>query len=133
MLTLILFTSLTQVLSLPEQEFNLTLPQEFTTTTPEPFEDSSGDDSGFSPIPKKGKGKFGKKGKNKFGKKGYTSSNSTSQSLEVSTQNTSTKYLMASGISLTCAGLILVLYKIRNRRSGYQKIEHENVNSYGTW
>ena len=58
MLTLILITSLTQLHSISEQEFNITLPSYSTTTTPEPItfmDDSSGESGGILPFPKKAK------------------------------------------------------------------------------
>ena len=140
MLTLILITSLTQVLSLPEQEFNLTLPEEFTTTTPEPFEDSSGEESGF--YPKKAKksknhrnivlGK-GKKNKTK-GKKGvYIHNSSSSEFLQTSsTSNSGNTILMASGVGFVCFGSLAILYRVRQRKSGYQKITPKIEKTYGT-
>ena len=136
MLTLILITSLTQLLPNAEQEFNITLPSYSTTTTPEPItfmDDSSGESSGILPFPKKAKKVKKHKSPKKKGKKGSLLQNSSVEFLESSSSgNNVNTYLMAGGISMVCIGGLAVIYKIRQRRNGYEKITPGSVNNYGT-
>ena len=129
MLTLILFTSLTQILPETELGFNLTLPEEFTTTTPEPIyfmEDSSGEENDSVHFPKSSKkGKKSKSPKKVKGAKG----NST---MEYNQSNPGNSAVLAVSVGLISIGLLGVIYKIRQRKSGYSKINHEPVESYGT-
>ena len=136
MITLILITSLTQLQPTLEEEFNITLPSYSTTTTPEPItfmDDSSGESSGMLPFPKKAKKVKKHKSPKKKGKKGSLIHNSSVEFLESSSSGQSlNKYLMAGGISLVCIGGLAVIYKIRQRRNGYEKITPGSVNNYGT-
>ena len=132
MLTLILLTSLTQILPEPELGFNLTLPQEFTTTTPEPIdfmEDFSGEENDTVHFPKSSKkGKKAKKSKSPKKVKGVIA-NST---MEYNQSNPGNSAVLAVSVGLISIGLLGVIYKIRQRKSGYSKINHEPVESYGT-
>ena len=132
MITLILITSLTQ-LQPTQEEFNITLPSYSTNTTPEPItfmDDSSGESSSTLPFPKKVKKH---KSPKKKGKKGSLLVNSSVEFLESSSSGHAVNtYLMVSGISLVCIGGLAVIYKIRQRRNGYEKITPGSVINYGT-
>lgn len=126
MLTIILLTSLTQIIRPPEQEFNLTIPNE-TLTTPEPLtfydEESSGDSDDF--VPKKGK-----KSK-KSGKKGYDLLNSSNEYFEETNTPNNSNLLIGTSIGIMSAGLIAIIYKIKRRNSGYEMINSNKLYNYG--
>ena len=145
MLTLIVITSLSQLLPMAEQEFNITLPGEDTTTTPEPIifiDDSSGESSGVMPFPKKAKSpkkkgkspgpKQGKLPKTKNGKSSKNGINHLNSSAEFQANYSTNTFLMAGGISLVCLGILAMVYKARQRWNGYEKINPGSVNNYGS-
>ena len=134
MLTLILLTSITQILPESDQGFNLTLPEEFTTTTPEPIDftdDSSGDSL---PIPKGKKGKhFKKSSPPKKSKVNNTLSNQSMALQSDSSSNKSFILLGAAGGILAVVGLGNIIYNRRKRTSGYDIIKNNQVNYGSTW
>jgi hypothetical protein len=129
MFTIILLTTLTQLIIPPEQEFNLTIPNEtLTTTTLEPLtfydDESSGESNDF--VPKKGK-----KSK-KSGKKGYALLNSSNEYFEETTTPNNSNILIGMSIGIMSTGLIVIIYKIKKRKSSYEMINSNNLYNYGS-
>ena len=131
MLNLIIITALAQFLPVYEEEFNLTLPENIdylTTTTLEPttfMDDSSGD---FEPIPKKGK----KAKKMKKAKTAGFSSNLSFSSEEESPDTVAANGFIAGTVGMVCIALLAGLYSISKRRRGYEMINSNSVNTYGS-